>query len=228
MLIRTSILKSIVLIFSLYTSYVLGVLKQDDVLLKSDVIARLTTLRQFVPQKHYRWHIHWGNKSYRQYGTLEGLQRGQAHWITINFSSGNKLIFDKSNPCFAIYPNKLCLCKLEDFTAPITDLPGVCIHLLAMPFLNWDIVSFSKTAKLGRRAIRVRLSDQDLQAEVFLDKHFNTILQANVWDQKNHFCASFTLKNFKKFKSGWALRTAEFMLNNHKTLLHVDAVETLE
>ena len=129
--------------------------------------------------------------------------------------------------------------------APLQDLPGVCIHTIAMPFLNWNIENCSRTAKLGRRAVRVLLSDtnvaqsshdslkntlhsyHDLRAEVFLDKHFNTILQAKLWDAQNNFHASFTLKHLKKFKTGWGLQSAEFTLNNRKTSLYVYNVEAL-
>lgn len=216
------------LVFVLCTVPVLGIFKQDDALLKADVETRLTTLRQFIPQKHYRWHIRWTCGGVHQRGTLEGLQQGQCHWITITFASGRSLTFDKSNPRVALYPNKLCLLKPEAFITPLQDLPGVCVHMISMPFLSWEIDSCSKTAKLGRRAIRVLLSGYGLHAEVFLDKHFNTILQAKTWGPKNDFRASFTLKHLKKFKTGWGLRTAEFTLNNRKILLCVDKVEALD
>jgi|GEM_PF-2761191 hypothetical protein len=226
-------------LFVLSTTSLWSILKPDEALIKTDVMARLATLRQFVPQKHYRWHVHWICDGSRQYGTLEGIQQGSAHWITLTFASGRSLTFNKSNPRFALYPNKLCWIKPEAFTAPLQDLPGMCIHMIAMPFLNWNVIRCSKTAKLGRRALQVLLSEYnlhtkvaqfayDLHTEVFLDKHFNTILQAKLWDSRSDFRASFTLKHLKKFKSGWALRTAEFTLNNRKTLLYVDEVETLE
>ena len=227
MLKRTRILYPTLLIFGSYISAVEGVLKQEDTLLRNDIVARLATLRQFIPQKHYKWHIRWICNGTQQWGTLEGLQQGKVHWITINFPSGRKLVFNKSNPCVALYPNAFCLCKPEAFTLPLQDLPGVCIHMIAMPFLNWDIVSYSKTAKLGRRAIRVVLAKDHLHCEVFLDKNFNTILQAKMWDTQSNFTASFTLKRLKKFKSGWDLQSAEFTLNTHKTLLYVDDVEGL-
>lgn len=228
MLKSARILCPILLIFGLYTSAVQGVLKREDTLLRQDVVARLETLREFVPQKHYKWHIRWVCNGTRQYGTLEGLQQGPAHWITIKFSSGRKLIFDKTHPCVALYPNAFCLCKSEAFTSPLQDLLGVCIHMIAMPFLNWNIVSYSKTAKLGRRAIRVVLAKDHLRCEVFLDKNFNTILQAKMWDTQSNFTASFTLKRLKKFKTGWGLQSTEFTLNSRKTLLYVDAVEGLD
>ena len=203
-------------------------MNQEDSLLKNDVVARLATLRQFVPQKHYKWYVRWACDKIYQYGTLEGSQQGNAHWINIQFSSGEKLIFDKSNPIIALYPNKLSLCQPEAFTLPLHNLPGVCIHMVAMPFLGWDIVHYSKTAKLGRRAIRVLLAKDHLRCEVFLDKNFNTILQAKMWDLKSDFRTSFTLKHLKKFKSGWGIQAAEFTLNNRKTLLYVDDVKTLD
>lgn len=201
-----------------------GVLKQDDQLLKSDVVTRLTSLRQFIPQKHYKWYIHWIDEGIYKQGTLEGLQQDQMHWITIKFSPGNSLSFDKSNPCIALCPNKLCLCKPETFTSPLPGLPGMCIHMIAMSFLDWNIVSCTKAAKLGRRAIQVLLVKDNLYCEIFLDKNFNTILQAKMWDTQNKFHTSFTLKRFKKFKTGWSIRTAEFTLNSHKTSLYVDDI----
>ena len=239
MLKRVLIFYRLLLVFALCTAPLLGILKQDDALLKSDVETRLTILRQFIPQKHYQWHIRWVCEGVCQRGTLEGFQQGQCHWITITFASGRSLTFDKSNPCVALYPNKLCLLKPEAFTAPLLDLPGVCVHMIAMPFLSWELISCSKTAKLGRRAIRVLLSEygvctevvqfaHNLHTEVFLDKHFNTILQAKMWDTQSNFNASFTLKHLKKFKTGWGLRTAEFTLNNRKVLLCVDKVEVLD
>lgn len=229
----------ILMVFTGSTIPLWGILKQDDALLEADVVARLTTLREFVPQKHYRWHIRWSCNGVHQWGTLEGLQQGSAHWITLTFASGRTLTFNKSHPCVALYPNKLCLIKPNAFTKPLQDLPGVCIHTIAMPFLNWGIESCSKTAKLGRRAIRVLLSEynlhtktlrssDDLRTEIFLDKHFNTILQAKMWDTQSDFHASFTLKHLKKFKSGWGLRSAEFTLNHRKTLLYVDEIQILD
>ena len=216
------------ILFTLCTASVLGVLNQENACLKADVVSRLTTLQRFVQQNHYKWHIHWMTEGIRQYGSLEGLQQGHAHWVTVIFPNNKTLIFNKNNPCVALYPNKLCLCKPDVFTAPLENLSGVCIYMIAMPFLSWDVLNCTKTAKLGRRAIKVLLANHNLYAEIFLDKHFNTILQAKMWDTQNNFHASFTLKNLKKFKGHWNIQTAEFTLNNHKTLLYVDDVEMLD
>lgn len=219
---------SLILLWNLFFLRCQGILKQEDELLKSDVKARLNTLQQFVPEKHYKWYMYWKEDNVRKQSVLEGLQYGKMHWITVAFSDKISLSFDKSNPCIALYPNKLSLCKFENFTKPICSLPGLCIHMIAMPFLNWDIMHCAKTAKLGRRAIQVLLSKDDLYCEVFLDKNFNTILQVKMWDSASKFNAGFTLKHLKKFKAGWGIRVAEFTLNHRKTSLFVENIVTLD
>ena len=199
----------------------------NDFLLREEVQDRLQKLRQFTPYTSYRWYIHWSSDGKSYPSTFTSTTFGHVIDIQINFWNGNSLNFSKNNS-YALYPNRLSFLKKHKWHESLNSLPGVCFYMIAMPFLDWPITSCEKTAKMGRRCIRVLLTQAPWQAEIFLDKKFKTILAANLQNDSHSFLASFLLKRLKKFKQGWGIKAAEFSLNKQKTTLYVDDIVVLQ
>lgn len=190
-----------------------------------DVHQRLNTLRNFIPKDYYRWDITWENSSGRTKGVFIGQTIGGSHWIQIEFENGHVLCFNKTNPTIALYPHRLSLYPMDAWGEALADNSALCCYLLAMPFLNWPIVSYEKTAKKGRKAISVCLQQKQWLAQIYLDKHFNTILSVDLCNKAKNIKGTFSLKNLKKYKHGWGLHKAEFSWNNSKTTLVVNHVQ---
>lgn len=192
--------------------------------LYADTQRRLSTLKNFISNDHYRWNITWENLSGRTQGILTGKTLEHFHWVQIEFKNGHILCFDKINPTIALYPNRLSLYPMDLWGCPLKDNPALCCYLIAMPFLNWPVIACKKSAKKGRKAISVYLQQGQWTAHVYLDKHFNTILSVELCNEEKNVKGIFALKNLKKYKQGWGLHKAEFSLNGEKTTLVVNHV----
>ena len=186
---------------------------------------RMIALRIYAPSKHYRWHLCWKQKKRVVFGTLTGTVEGDHHWVTITFASGEEFSFDKNNPEWVLYPNRLCLYPRERWGEPLTVNRALNAYLLTMSFLTWDLQTCIKTAKFGRKVLRADVQWDDQKACLFLDKNFNTLLKAEWHDMHTDNRGSFTLKTLKKFPQGWGLREATYELNGAQTDLQVLSIE---
>lgn len=196
--------------------------------LREEARRRLRALRTYVPQEFYRWHCMWVYENRRWAGTLTGKVEGQHHGVEIAFASGETLFFDKWHPNWILYPNRLCLYPEHRWGDPFPFHPALNGVLLTMPFLSWPIVRVAKTAKLGRKAIRVDVQRGSQRARLFCDQNFNTLLKVEWEDTQRHQRGSFTLNSFKKFPQGWGLGQAVYELNGKQTTLHVLSCEVLD
>ena len=151
-----------------------------DYNLYADVQQRLNALKTFTSSDYYRWDITWENSSYKTKGIFIGQTIENYHWIQLEFENGHVLCFDKFNPTIALYPNRLSLYPVDAWGDALADNPALCCYLIAMPFLNWPIIACEKTAKKGRKAISVYLQQGQWTAQIYLDKHFNTILSVDL------------------------------------------------
>ena len=186
---------------------------------------RMVALRTYAPSRHYRWHLCWKQKKRVVFGTLTGTVEGDHHWVTITFASGEEFSFDKNNPEWVLYPNRLCLYPRERWGEPLTVNRALNASLLTMSFLTWDLQTCIKTAKFGRKVLRADVQWDEQKARLFLDKNFNTLLKAEWQDTRTDNRGSFTLKTLKKFPQGWGLREATYELNGVQTDLRVLSVE---
>ena len=186
---------------------------------------RMIALRIYAPSKHYRWHLCWKQKKRVVFGTLTGTVEGDHHWVTITFASGEEFSFDKNNPEWVLYPNRLCLYPRERWGEPLTVNRALNAYLLTMSFLTWDLQTCIKTAKFGRKVLRADVQWDDQKACLFLDTNFNTLLKAEWHDMHTDNRGSFTLKTLKKFPQGWGLREATYELNGAQTDLRVLSIE---
>lgn len=203
-------------------------LTQGDKLYK-EVVGRLEALRTYVPAQHYRWNFHWENGHEYHCGSLRGSYVNGSPWVEIAFDNGDRLCFYKGNLTWAFYPCRLCLCHVQDWWKPLRNNPALNVHLLTMSFLNWTIVSYKKTAFLGRKALQIFLKHENEGcAEIFLDQFFNTLLQAKIELKAAGTKGSFTLKRLKKFASCWGLKEAAYELNGQKTILKIDSISIQE
>ena len=195
-----------------------------DFNLYADVQQRLNALKTFTSSDYYRWDITWENSSYKTKGIFTGQTIENYHWIQLEFENGHVLCFDKFNPTIALYPSRLSLYPVDAWGDALADNPALCCYLIAMPFLNWPIIACEKTAKKGRKAISVYLQQGQWTAHLYLDKHFNTILSAELSNKVKNINGTFSLKNLKKYKNGWNLHKAEFYLKGAKTTLIVNHI----
>jgi hypothetical protein len=186
---------------------------------------RMIALRTYAPSKHYRWHLCWKQKKRVAFGTLTGSVEGEHHWVTIIFASGETFLFDKNNPEWVLYPNRLCLYPQERWSEPLSVNRALNAYLLTMSFLTWNLQTCIKTAKFGRKVLRADVQKGKQTACLFLDKNFNTLLKAEWQDIKTNHCGNFTLKTLKKFPQGWGLREATYELNGVQTDLQVLSIE---
>ncbi len=195
-------------------------LKAGVLPLEQEVAWRIEILKNYVPGESYHWNFHDSNK---HFGVLEGWKDQNCLWTILTCDNGETLIFDKAKPHHFLYPNKLCLHQAETSgLLQIKAIPGLCYDMLAMPFLFWDVKTYSRGAKLGRKGIWVTFEKGEKQAQVFIDKVFNAIL----WVEENYqqTRATFLLKHFKRFQQNWSIGQAEFSLNGTKVRLYIDGV----
>ena len=186
---------------------------------------RMVALRTYAPSGHYRWHLCWKQKKRVIFGTLTGSIEGDHHWVTIIFASGETFLFDKNNPGWVLYPNRLCLYPRKLWGEPLVINRALNAYLLTMSFLTWDLQTCIKTAKFGRKVLRADVQQGKQTARLFLDKNFNTLLKAEWQDIETDHCGSFTLKTLKKFPQGWGLQEATYQLGKVRTDLRVLSVE---
>jgi hypothetical protein len=186
---------------------------------------RMIALRTYAPSGHYRWHLCWKQKKRVTFGTLTGTVEGDHHWVTITFASGEEFSFDKNNPEWVLYPNRLCLYPRERWGEPLNVNRALNAYLLTMSFLTWELQTCVKTAKFGRKVLRADVQRDKQTARLFLDKNFNTLLKAEWQNIETNHCGNFTLKTLKKFPQGWGLREATYELNGIQTDLRVLSVE---
>ena len=186
---------------------------------------RMIALRIYAPSKHYRWHLCWKQKKHVTFGTLTGSVEGDHHWVEVSFASGEEFLFDKNNPEWVLYPNRLCLYPRERWGELLPVNRALNAYLLTMSFLTWDLQTCVKTAKFGRKVLRTDVQRGKQTARLFLDKNFNTLLKAEWQDIETNYCGSFTLKTLKKFPQGWGLREATYELDGVQTDLRVLSVE---
>lgn len=223
---RRTLLFFSVTFLCIWHSWALPSLSQD-IDLYVDVQQRLNALKTYIFGNRYHWDITWISERNHSSGSLMGQTIEHFHWMELTFENGHMLCFDKINPTVALYPNRLSLYPLERWLDPLPDNPALCCYMLAMPFLKGTILSCEKTAKKGRKAIKVLLQQDLCEIELYLDKHFNTILSAELTHRARAITGSFTLKNLKKFKQGWSLYKAEYVLNGLKTTLVVNRMDDL-
>ena len=221
---KTLLLFSVTFFCSFFLSAVVVPILNKESELYADVQQRLNALKSFTLSDYYRWDLTWLNLSGRTQGVFVGQTIEHFHWVQVEFENGHVLCFDKINPTVALYPNRLSLYPIDSWGNPLKDNPAVCCYLMAMPFLNWPVISCEKSAKKGRKAISVYLQQGQWVAHVYLDKHFNTILSVELWNKEKTIKGTFVLKNLKKYKQGWGLHKAEFSLNGEKTTLIVNHI----
>lgn len=186
---------------------------------------RLEALRRFVPSSTYTWQLQWDGPKKNIRGVLTGTVRGENHQVSITFADDTCLVFDKNNPTWVLYPHRLALFPQEKWLLPLAENPGLNIYLLLMPFLSWPIQSCEKAAKFGRRALKIICSQGHIEACLYLDRSFNSLLYISLCTQESATpLAFFRLKHFKKFGNQWSLRRAEFGCGGHKTHLTVLSV----
>lgn len=186
---------------------------------------RLEALCRFTPSSTYTWQLQWDGPEKTIRGTLTGTVLGKHHQVTITFEDNACLVFDKNNPTWALYPHRLALLPQEKWLLPLRENPGLNVHLLLMPFLGWPIQSCEKTAKFGRRALKIICSQGGVEACIYLDRNFNSLLYVALCTRETTTpLAFFRLKHFKKFGQQWSLRRAEFGCGQHKTQLTVLSV----
>ena len=185
---------------------------------------RMIALQTYVPSEHYRWHLAWQQGKRKMFGTLTGSVEDKHHWVEIAFSSGETFLFNKNRPDWVLFPNRLCLYPQERWGEPLFVNRAINAYLLTMSFLTWDLAMCTKTAKFGRKVLRVDVQRGCKRARLFLDKNFNTLLKAEWHDTSDGTRGSFTLKTLKKFPQGWGLREAVYELNGIQTTLQVLSV----
>ena len=186
---------------------------------------RMVALRTYAPSEHYRWHLCWKQKKRVTFGTLTGTVADNHHWVAITFASGEEFLFDKNNPDWVLYPNRLCLYPQKRWGEPLAVNRALNAYLLTMSFLTWNLQTYTKTAKFGRKVLQADVQQGKQTVRLFLDKNFNTLLKAEWQDIETHHCGSFTLKTLKKFPQGWGLREAMYELDDVRTDLRVLSVE---
>lgn len=186
---------------------------------------RMVALQTYAPNGHYRWHLCWKQKKRVNFGTLTGTVEGDHHWVEVSFASGETFLFDKNNPEWVLYPNRLCLYPQERWGEPLVVNRALNAYLLTMSFLTWNLQTCVKTAKFGRKVLRADVQRDKQTARLFLDKNFNTLLKAEWQDIETNHRGSFTLKTLKKFPQGWGLREAMYELNGTQTDLRVLSIE---
>ena len=223
-------LKTLLLLATFFVdgSVVYGVFFQkkatEDLLLKNEVVARIDTLKAYAPDDVYRWDFWWNEEKRYTKGWLTGCVDKTHHWVEVSLGNGDVLFFDKNNPVFCLYPHRFCICPTKEWLKPLRGHRSLCCFLIMMPFLHWPIKYFDRTAKMGRRSIQVVFEKGGIQVEIFLDRTFNAILQANVLEE-HRVLGSFILKHFKRFPQGWNLGQIEYVLDGFRSYMNVVSVK---
>ena len=203
----------------------IGASQQD---LAAEVHQRLQALRHYNPHPHYRWNMQFSTgRRHRQNCLLTGCTINRMPHVEITFANGHTLTFNKNDPTWILYPNHLCLLPFERWLEPLPENAATCAYLIAMPFLAGTVQRCTYSRKMGRRAIRIALTHNQITTILFLDHSLNTILQADIHDAQGNTFARFVLKHLKKFPSGWSLREATYQYGSAKTRLKVRSVEIL-
>lgn len=174
---------------------------------------RLQAVRFYSPNAYYRWKLQFKqSRTERCPGTLIGRVEGNHHYVQVTFCNGSQLLFDKTHPQWILYPHRLCLYPETEWgKSLLSSHTALNAYVLTMAFLNWPIQSCVPCRKLGRKAIHITLAKGAYIAHVFMDKAFNTIIQADLYHRVTHCHHRFILKHLKKFSQGWGLREAVFV-----------------
>lgn len=173
---------------------------------------RLQAICSYGPNSYYRWKLQFKQSIAERYpGTLIGYMDKSHHYVQVTFCNGSQLLFDKTHPQWILYPHRLCPYPETEWGKPLSEHTALNAYMLTMAFLNWPIQSCATCRKLGRKAIHITLAKEAYTAHVFLDKVFNTIIQADLYHHVTQHHHQFILKHLKKFSQGWGLREAVFV-----------------
>lgn len=197
---------------------------------------RMRAIRQFTLSSQHVMRFELLSKDRTLSGELQSrvLSDSQNEIILRLFLTGNQEIkFNKFCPQTPLLNQ--CPYPIDHWLEPIVpEAPGCCYLMMAMPFLNWNLVKFERTAKRGRKALRCYFSApadfiKVRQVVVYIDENFNTIMEAIAYDDKNAICAQFSLQSLKKFGEGhWYLKSATFQRAGSLTKMLIRSIKLLE
>ncbi|MDR0756205.1 MAG: hypothetical protein LBE99_04825 [Puniceicoccales bacterium] len=186
---------------------------------------RINAIKSFKPWDTYQIDFECVNKGNVLSGSLMGKREGREIHFMMRTQPAFEIIFDKLHPENPLKDGVLY--PASRWLDPMGGSCGCCYFMIAMPFLNWELVHFEKTAKRGRKVLKCCLLAPEnfpnvKKVIVYIDENFNAIMEAYAYNREETLCAQLVLQSFKKLdKNTWHFKSVLFTCGQGSSKIQV-------
>ncbi|MDR2768954.1 MAG: hypothetical protein LBB19_00120 [Puniceicoccales bacterium] len=190
-----------------------------------NIHARISAIKSFTPWDTYQIDFECVNKVNSLSGSLVGRNEGREIHFIMQTQPMVEIIFDKLHPENLLRDGVLY--PASHWLDPIVESCGCCYFMIAMPFLDWELINFEQTAKRGRKVLKCCLLAPEnfpnvKRVVMYIDENFNTLMEAYAYNYTETLCAQLVLQSFKKLdKNTWHFKSVLFTCGQWSSKIQV-------